>query len=78
VNRSLRRAYLRQRNRRPRGIPANRRNVVTFPPRFEENRMTIAELVYEQVKALPEQLAREVLVLSAISANGRTMPAGAI
>jgi hypothetical protein len=29
--------------------------------RFKENRMTIAELVYEQVKALPEQLAREVL-----------------
>jgi hypothetical protein len=28
---------------------------------FEENRMAIAELVYEQVKALPEQLAREVL-----------------
>jgi hypothetical protein len=28
---------------------------------FEETRMSIAELVYEQVKALPEQLAREVL-----------------
>jgi hypothetical protein len=43
-----------------RGIPANRPNVIIFA-RFEENRMTIAELVYEQVKALPEQLAREVL-----------------
>jgi len=38
--------------------PPKRDNLRT---RFEENRMTIAELVYEQVKALPEQLAREVL-----------------
>jgi hypothetical protein len=27
----------------------------------EENSMTIADIVYEQVKALPEPLAREVL-----------------
>jgi hypothetical protein len=27
----------------------------------EENHMTIADVVYEQVKALPESLAREVL-----------------
>jgi hypothetical protein len=29
--------------------------------RVEENSMTIADIVYEQVKALPEPLAREVL-----------------
>jgi Protein of unknown function (DUF2281) len=29
--------------------------------RVEENHMTIADVVYEQVKALPESLAREVL-----------------
>jgi hypothetical protein len=29
--------------------------------RVEENHMTIADVVYEQVKALPEPLAREVL-----------------
>jgi hypothetical protein len=29
--------------------------------RSKENRMTIADMVYEQVKALPEPLAREVL-----------------
>jgi hypothetical protein len=29
--------------------------------RVEENNMTIADVVYEQVKALPEPLAREVL-----------------
>jgi hypothetical protein len=28
--------------------------------RVEENHMTIADIVYEQVKALPEPLAREV------------------
>lgn len=30
-------------------------------PSAQENGMSIAELVYEQVKALPEPLAREVL-----------------
>jgi hypothetical protein len=34
---------------------------------------TIADVVYAQVKALPEQLAREVL-----SANVRIMPIGAM
>jgi hypothetical protein len=29
--------------------------------RVEENSMTIADIVYEQVKALPEPLARQVL-----------------
>jgi hypothetical protein len=29
--------------------------------RVEENYMTIADVVYEQVKALPESLPREVL-----------------
>jgi len=29
--------------------------------RYQENIISIAELVYEQVKALPESLAREVL-----------------
>jgi hypothetical protein len=29
--------------------------------RVEENFMTIADIVYEQVKALPEPLARQVL-----------------
>jgi hypothetical protein len=34
---------------------------VPAPSTDPENAMTIAELIYEQVKTLPDQLAREVL-----------------
>ena len=40
--------------------------------------MSIAELVYEQVKALPEQLAPRCSILSDFCANGASGATGAI
>jgi hypothetical protein len=41
-----------------------------------ENRMTLADMVYEQVKALPEPLAREVLDFVAFLHERSERPGG--
>jgi len=57
--------------RRPRASAADVIGLVGQQPTDEETRMTIADMVYTQVKQLPDSLAREVLDFVGFLREGR-------